>query len=77
MTSEVCPLCGNPQTVQQTVNDRFRACDPAGEAFEVALRKPIWTCPQCQMSWEGPDGLMAKEEAYQRALHDRRYAART
>jgi hypothetical protein len=76
MPSEVCPLCGSTQAIQLTVNDRFRACDPAGEVFEISLRKPIWTCPQCRMSWEGREGLIAKENAYQVALRTRLPEAR-
>jgi rubrerythrin len=77
MPSEACPLCGNTQNALQTVNDRFRACDPAGEVFEVALRKPVWTCPRCRMSWEGDEGRVAKEMAYQAALRRRGMEART
>jgi ssDNA-binding Zn-finger/Zn-ribbon topoisomerase 1 len=71
MPSEICPLCGNTQTLKRSVNDRFLACDPTGEVFEVALQKPVWTCSQCHMVWERDECLMAKEEAYQVALRDR------
>jgi hypothetical protein len=77
MRNEICPRCGNSHPVQQTVNDRFRACDPAGQVFEVTLEEPIWICPACNMSWEGPDGLIAKENAYQAALRTRYEVSRT
>ena len=71
MAKEVCPRCGTSQPVQRTVNDRFRAWDPAGQVFEVTLREPIWICPMCKMSWEGTDAFIAKEKAYQEALRKR------
>jgi hypothetical protein len=71
MRREICPRCDSSRPVQQTVNDRFRAWDPAGQVFEVTLQEPIWNCPVCNMSWEGPDGFAAKEKAYQEALQKR------
>jgi hypothetical protein len=71
MRHEVCPRCGSSQPVQHTVNDRFRAWDPAGQVFEVTLQEPILVWLACNMSWEGPDGLIAKENAYQEALQKR------
>jgi hypothetical protein len=53
------------------VNNRFRAVDPTGRVFEVTLQEPIWSCPTCQMGWEGEDTLAAKENAYQAALRMR------
>lgn len=77
MRNAVCPRCGSAHTMQQTVHDRFKAWDPAGEVFEVTVLEPIWICPVCNMSWEGHDGLAAKENAYQTALQKRHPDPRT
>ena len=68
MREKTCPRCGASRVVQRMVNNRFRASDPAGQVFEVTLQEPIWSCPACQMGWEGEDTLAAKENAYQAAL---------
>ena len=68
MHKQTCPRCGASGVVQRLVNNRFRASDPGGQVFEVTLQEPIWSCPTCQMGWEGEDTLAAKENAYQAAL---------
>ena len=68
MREKTCPRCGASRVVQRMVNNRFKASDPAGQVFEVTLQEPIWSCPACQMGWEGEDTLAAKENAYQAAL---------
>jgi hypothetical protein len=68
MHEKTCPRCGASRVVQRMVNNRFRASDPAGQVFEVTLQEPIWSCPACQMGWEGEDTLAAKEKAYRAAL---------
>lgn len=71
MSDKICPRCGNSRVVQRTVNDRFRASDPAGRVFEVTLQEPVWSCPTCRMCWEGQDTFAAKENAYRAALTKR------
>lgn len=76
MRNESCPRCGSGQIVQRIVNDRFRACDPAGRVFEVTLQEPVWSCPACHMCWEGEDALVAKENAYLATLTKREVETR-
>ncbi len=68
MHEEICPRCAGSPVVQRTVNNRFRASDPAGHVFDVTLQEPIWSCPACHMCWEGEDTFAAKENAYRAAL---------
>ena len=68
MDSNRCPTCGSSDVMLRTVNDRFRAADPRGETFEVALRLPVWSCRACRLCWQGQEAAAAKEAAYQNAL---------
>lgn len=77
MRNETCPRCGNGETVQRVVNDRFRACDETGRVFEVALQAPVWSCPACRMCWEGQEAHAAKENAYLAALTKRTVETRS
>jgi hypothetical protein len=76
MRNENCPRCGSSQTVQRIVNDRFRACDPAGRVFEVTLQEPVWSCLACHMCWEGQEAFVAKEYAYLATLTKREIETR-
>jgi hypothetical protein len=66
-----CPKCGSSNLEQRTVNDRLWASDLRGEAFEVALQVPVWSCRACKLCWQGEEALSAKEAAYQSAIAQR------
>lgn len=66
-----CPKCGSNNVEPQTVKDRFRAADPSGEIFEVALQLLMWRCKVCKLGWQGEEAMAAKEAAYQYALVNR------
>ena len=66
-----CPKCGSSDVVPRIVNDQLRAADPRGQAFEVALRLPVWSCRGCKLCWQGQEAAVAMEAAYQNALMKR------
>lgn len=68
MPNNQCPKCRSGDLEQRMVNDRFRAADPSGEPFELALKLLMWNCRACGLSWQGQEALAAKEAAYQNAL---------
>jgi uncharacterized Zn finger protein len=68
MSKVHCPGCGSSEVVQRRVNERLRAADPVGRAFELALQIPIWRCNTCKLCWRGLEAKSAIEFAYQRAL---------
>lgn len=63
-----CPKCGSRDVVQRKVNDLLRAADSHGQAFEVRLQVPVWSCRTCKLSWQGKEARAAQEAVYQRAL---------
>jgi hypothetical protein len=68
MFSEHCPSCGSIDVVTRTVNDRLRAADPRGQAFELMLQVPVCRCRACKFCWQGAEALATIEAAYQHAL---------
>jgi hypothetical protein len=72
MHEKTCPRCGASRVVQRMVNNRFRASDPAGQVFEVTLQEPIWSCPACQMSWEGEGHFRRERKRLPGRAHDAR-----
>jgi hypothetical protein len=77
MHEPVCPRCGSHEVVERVVNDCFKACDSAGNVFEVTVREPVLRCCACRMCWEGDESLLAKENAYRAALARREVETRT
>jgi len=63
-----CPKCGSSDVVARTVSDQFRAADPRGDTFEVALQVLMWSCRACNLCWQGQEAVAAMETAYQNAL---------
>jgi hypothetical protein len=68
MFSEHCPNCGSSDVATRTVNDRLRAADPRGQAFELTLRLPVCKCIACKFCWQGEQALATIETAYRQAL---------
>lgn len=68
MTEEHCPNCGSGDVATRVVNDRLRAADPRGRAFELALQLPMCRCRTCKFCWQGKEALAATEAAYQHAI---------
>jgi hypothetical protein len=68
MSSEHCTNCGSSDVVTRTVNDRLRAADPRGQAFELTLLVPVCKCRACKFCWQGEKALATIEAAYQHAL---------
>jgi len=68
MSNIHCPGCGGTNVMQRKVNERLRAADPVGRAFELSLQIPVWRCLNCKLCWRGQEAQAAIETAYQRAV---------
>ena len=68
MFREHCPNCGSSDVLTRTVNDRLRAADPRGQAFELTLQVPVRKCSACKFCWQGEEALATIEAAYRHAL---------